>query len=65
VAYLVWQRGRPREVLDRAWETADDETTVVPTDDAGDAATAEAPPTADAPSVRRPRDRSADTPGSP
>ncbi len=65
VAYLVWQRGRPREVLDRAWETADDETTDVPTDDAGDAATAEAPPTADAPSVRRPRDRSADTPGSP
>ena len=55
VAYLVWQRGRPREVLDRADETTDDTT--------DDDVAAEAPPTADAPPGRRPRDRSADTPG--
>jgi prolipoprotein diacylglyceryl transferase len=55
VAYLVWQRGRPREVLDRADDTTDDTT--------DDDVAAEAPPTADAPPGRRPRDRSADTPG--
>jgi prolipoprotein diacylglyceryl transferase len=55
VAYLVWQRGRPREVLDRADETTDETT--------DDDVAAEAPPTADAPPGRRPRDRSADTPG--
>ncbi|MGY1666338.1 prolipoprotein diacylglyceryl transferase [Geodermatophilus sp. SYSU D00696] len=67
VAYMVWQRGRPREVLDRAGNT-----------DAGDAADAgddardesaddvgEAPTGTDAPGARRSGDRPSGTPGAP
>ena len=69
VAYLLWQRGRPREVLDRAdddVETAADGTADRDADDtaavAGERAD-EAPTSTDAGSAARARDRSHDTPG--
>ncbi|GAB3303349.1 prolipoprotein diacylglyceryl transferase [Geodermatophilus aquaeductus] len=64
VAYMVWQRGRPREVIDRAG-TADDDARRDDDDTAdvvGDAAD-EAPTSTDADGPARVRDRSHDTPG--
>ncbi|MGR7027921.1 prolipoprotein diacylglyceryl transferase [Geodermatophilus sp. URMC 62] len=65
VAYLVWQRGRPREVIhpeDREAGGAagrDDDDTPVRAGDPAD----EVPTSADAPAARRAGDRSHDTPG--
>ncbi|MGY1738746.1 prolipoprotein diacylglyceryl transferase [Geodermatophilus sp. SYSU D00684] len=62
VAYMVWQRGRPREVLDRdaAGGRDDDDT---PAADAGTAD--DAPTSTDTPVVERRGDRSHDAPGTP
>jgi prolipoprotein diacylglyceryl transferase len=59
VAYLVWQRGRPREVLDRAG--SDDGDTAPVAGERPD----EAPTSTDADASDRVRDRSHDTPGTP
>ncbi|MGY1731256.1 prolipoprotein diacylglyceryl transferase [Geodermatophilus sp. SYSU D01045] len=60
VAYMVWQRGRPREVLDRATAGGrDDDDT--PAADAGTAG--EAPTSTDVPAEERRGDRSHDAPG--
>ncbi|SDD10323.1 prolipoprotein diacylglyceryl transferase [Geodermatophilus telluris] len=59
VAYLVWQRGRPREVLDRAGGD-DDHSAATDGDEADGAPTSTDPGVPD-----RPRDRSHDTPGTP
>jgi prolipoprotein diacylglyceryl transferase len=62
VAYLVWQRGRPREVLDRAGDgDGDDDHTAVAADETPTGAATS--PDADEPD--RVRDRSHDTPGAP
>ncbi|GAB3193368.1 prolipoprotein diacylglyceryl transferase [Geodermatophilus arenarius] len=60
VAYMLWQRGRPREVIDRAAVGGrDDDDTA-----AADAGTADAAPTStDAPAEERRGDRSHDAPG--
>ncbi|PRY50600.1 prolipoprotein diacylglyceryl transferase [Geodermatophilus tzadiensis] len=59
VAYLVWQRGRPREVLHRG-EGDDGDTPPVAAEGTG-----EAPTSTDADASDRVRDRSHDTPGTP
>ncbi|NEM07878.1 prolipoprotein diacylglyceryl transferase [Geodermatophilus normandii] len=66
VAYLVWQRGRPREVIDRA-DTADDDGRRDDDDTADDvpAAADEAPTSTDARTPGRASDRSHDAPGAP
>ncbi|MGY1725854.1 prolipoprotein diacylglyceryl transferase [Geodermatophilus sp. SYSU D01062] len=62
VAYMVWQRGRPREVLDRDADGGrDDDDT--PAADAGTAD--DAPTSTDAPAAERRGDRSHDAPGTP
>ncbi|MBM7804733.1 prolipoprotein diacylglyceryl transferase [Geodermatophilus bullaregiensis] len=61
VAYLVWQRGRPREVIhpgDRTGDGADDDTAGT-----GGGTADEAPGSTDAPGARRSGDRSHDAPG--
>ena len=76
VAYLVWQRGRPREVLDRTDDRTDGGTDARAVDGAGDRdddhtpegageASTGAVTSADAAGPDRVRDRSHDTPGAP
>ncbi len=63
VAYMVWQRGRPREVVHPHDQDGDgdDVDTAAPADDAAD----ETPSSTDTPVVRRAGDRSHDAPGQP
>ncbi len=68
VAYLVWQRGRPREVLDRADVPADgagapDEALADARTDAPADPPADAPTGTDPPAARRSGDRSSGAPG--